>query len=96
MATILFCTALGFLIGAFIFATAFSHRAKWERGLFLAFVVNIPSLIFACSFIGPRYGRDLYADMLFAAVVFLGFGGFGLGAIAGMILVAVRRSRLPN
>ena len=96
MTTILVCNAVGFVIGAFIFANACSHRARWERGLFLAFVVNLPSLIFASSFIGPSYGRDLYADMLFAAVVFLGFGGFGLGAIAGMILVAVRRSRLPN
>ena len=96
MATILFCTALGFLIGAFIFATAFSHRDRWERGIFLAFLVNIPSLIFVYSFIGPSDGRDLYAYMFFAAVVFLGVGGFGLGAIVGMILVAVRRSRLPS
>jgi hypothetical protein len=91
MRTILLCTAVGFVIGAVLFANVFSHRAKWERGIFLAFLVNIPNLIFVSSFIGPSYGRDLYAFMLFAAVVLLGIGGFGLGAIVGMIFVSVRR-----
>ena len=96
MTTILVCNAVGFVIGALIFANAFSDRAKWERGIFLAFVVNLPNLALLYHLISPSYGRDLYAVMLLGAVEFLGVGGFGLGAIAGMILVAVRRSRLPS
>jgi hypothetical protein len=40
--------------------------------------------------IGPNYGTDLYAFILFGLVEGFGFGGFGLGAIAGMIFVFIR------
>src|SRR2546428_5968396 len=63
MNKILFYNAAGFIIGAVVFANVFSHRTKWERGIFLTFLVNIPNLIFLLFVIGPNYGsgRDLYS-----------------------------------
>jgi len=90
MNTIWLCTAAGFIIGVIVFANVFSHRAKWERGVFLTFLVNIPNLIFLSYVIGPNYGSDLYALLVFGLVEGLGVGGFGLGAIVGMIFVFVR------
>ena len=90
MNTIWLCTAAGFIIGAVVFANVFLHRTKWERGIFLTFLVNIPNLIFLSYVIGPKYGVDLNALLLFALVEGLGVGGFGLGAIVGMIFIFVR------
>jgi hypothetical protein len=94
MKVILLCTAVGFVIGAVFFAKVFSHRTKWERGVFLAFLVNIPNLILLSYLVGPSYGRDFYVFIIFGLVEFLGMGGFGLGAIAGMIFVFVRADRV--
>ena len=90
MGILLFCTAVGFVIGAVLFANVFSHRTKWERGIGLAFYINIPNFIFLSYVIGPNYGTDLYAFILFGLVEGFGFGGFGLDAIAGMIFVFIR------
>jgi hypothetical protein len=93
MNKILLYNAAGFIIGAVVFAKVFSHRTKWERGIFLTFLVNIPNLIFLLFVIGPNYGsgRDLYSMLVVVGlVVLVGVGGFGLGAIVGMIFVFVR------
>jgi len=90
MNTILLCTAAGFIIGVVVFANGFSHRTKWDRGIFLTFLVNIPNLIFLSYFIGPNFGRDFYVYLVFGFVEGVGVGGFGLGAIVGMIFVFVR------
>jgi hypothetical protein len=90
MKIILVCTAVGFVIGVVFFAKVFSQRIKWERGVFLAFLVNIPNLILLSYLMGPGYGTDPYAVMILGAVEGFGIGGFGLGAIAGMIFVTVR------
>ena len=90
MSTIWFCTAAGFIVGVVVFANVFSHRTKWDRGILLTFFANIPNLIFLSYVIGPNYGRDLYVFIILGFVEGLGVGGFGLGAIVGMIFVFVR------
>jgi hypothetical protein len=83
--------AASFIIGALVFAIVFSRRTKWEPGIVLTFLLNIPNLIFLLMLVGPNYGLELYALKFVAGlVVILGAGGFGLGAIVGMIFVFVR------
>ena len=87
---LLFNTA-GFIIGVLVFAIVFPRQIKWEREVFLAFLVNIPNLFLLLMVFGPDYGLQLWAlkFVVFAAVIF-GGGGFGLGAIAGMTFVFVQ------
>jgi hypothetical protein len=91
MNKIVLYNAAGFIIGAVIFAIVFSDRIRWERGVFLAFLVNIPNLIFLYFLTVPHSGTGSYSLLLPVGLgVIIGAGGFGLGAIAGMIFVFVR------
>jgi hypothetical protein len=85
MDTILLANAVVFVIGAVFFARVFSNRRK--LAIFLAFLINIPNLIFLSYLISRS---DLYAFMFVGFVVASGFGGFGIGAIVGMIYVFIR------
>lgn len=83
--------AASFIIGVLVFAVVFSHRTKWERGVLLTLLVNIPNLIVLLMLVGPNYGLQLWA-LKFAvfAIAILGGGGFGLGAVVGMTFVFIR------
>lgn len=71
--------AAGFIIGAVTFAIVFSDRTRRERGIFLS---NCPAF------------RDRFSLLLPVGLgVIIGVGGFGPGAIAGMIFVFVRAHR---
>jgi hypothetical protein len=77
-------SSLGFAAGATLFALIFRKRALWGWGFVLALCMNVPTLLMLRTI-----GHDLYLTIVFGAVIALGLGGFGIGAVVGMIIVIV-------
>ncbi len=80
---------LGLFVGAALFAVVFPRRALGVFGWLLALCANIPMLISM-----SKRGNDPAGLVDFLS--FLGFGGFGLGAIVGMIIRARRDQTNQN
>jgi apolipoprotein N-acyltransferase len=74
---------LGLFIGAAFFAVVFPKRTLGAAGWLAALCANVPTLIFL-----SRNEND-HAGMVDFMTV-LGFGGFGVGALAGMIFRTFR------
>jgi hypothetical protein len=86
--------AAGFIIGAVTFCNRFLGPNQVGTRIFLAFLVNIPNLIFLYFLTVLHSGTGSYSLLLPVGLgVIIGVGGFGLGAMAGMIFVFVRVSR---
>jgi hypothetical protein len=86
IATILLCSAAGFVVAVLCFAYFFPRRVAWGWGL--AALANIPGLVFL-GYLLEKHG-DLYVFIALALSVFVGLGGFGIGAIVGMIIASNR------
>ncbi|WP_028135047.1 hypothetical protein [Bradyrhizobium japonicum] len=94
IATMLLYNAVGFVIAAFCFAKFFVRHLAW--GWALAALANIPSFSFLSLFLDPRHGGDLYVFVAWGLSVYIGFGGFGIGAIVGMFVASKRAPNEPK
>jgi hypothetical protein len=79
-------SSVGFAAGVTLFALIFRKRALWGWGLVLALCTNIPTFLMLRTM---GQGHDMALFILFGAIVALGLGGFGIGAVVGMIIVIV-------
>ena len=80
---------LGLFIGAAFFAVVFPRRTLGATGWLVALCANVPMLIFL-----SRNENDHVGVVDILAV--LGFSGFGVGAIVGMIIRTFRDRPNPN
>jgi hypothetical protein len=86
VAKILLYNAAGFIVAVLCFACFFPRRVAWGWGL--AVLANIPGLMLL-TYLLERHG-DLDVAIALAVIVFIGLGGFGIGAIVGMIIASNR------
>jgi len=83
---LLTATLVSLVMGTGLFALIFKRRRRWGWGYLFALICNIPTIVLVCLVVSTR---DSYVTIASEALIGLGLGGFGIGAIAGMITVTV-------